>query len=301
MARALHWQEQTETDEVYDLGGLLFNWTDDDGCVWTCDKPEGWDAPTLSTPIDRKAGGHGGYVGQTTFLERTLSFDGMVVCPDRATRLAAHDRLLDAIAGELVGMTLYTDRAEGRSLWVRGTGDPNIRIIGGRTIEFAFVMVAEDPIKFGPTERYGPARLPTGRNDPGRRYPKRYPYRYDQGVISSPSTLTIPNVGTMPGHAVYTITGPVPRPIAQLQSGQFVGLDLDLGPLDTMVADTAAGTITVNGVNRSDALTEGASLPLIPSRTKTNPQGGTVVSFRSGTGGINAAAALYVDTAPSWK
>jgi hypothetical protein len=66
--------------------------------------------------------------------------------------------------------------------------------------------------------------------------------------------------------------------------------------------DTAAGTSTVNGVNRYDAWGAGSVFPLIPAADPIlGTPGGVEVRLRSGTGGVDPNASLTVLTAPSWK
>jgi len=106
--------------------------------------------------------------------------------------------------------------------------------------------------------------------------------------------MTVPNVGDVAAHAVYTVTGPVPQPVIRLGTGEFIALTADLGVLDTWTVDTAAGISAVNGVNRYDAFGAGSTFPLIP-------EGGTEVRLRSLSGGSDPAAGLLVTTAPHWK
>lgn len=496
---------------------IVLNAADAFGCMWACDVPEGWDAPEVTTPIDRRSAGHGGYVGDSTYEARVLTFEGTVAAPTAAALGNAYRRLLSALLGQLSGFLRYTHLDETPApmgLWVRPTGKPRWKAADDRVAEFAFVLVAEDPIKTGSATSAGPVRLPTAAGEGG--YPVggvmpwtvvtsaavnetrrnlvpnptpastnswfgnagtggtaatsfvaaggptgaglfRLTYSvanttaagtspvasivadgrasaplpipvtagqvysaaisartsvaqrlqavlrwYDAagGAVASavgaqavtvantwtrftldaatapagavyaridvatvtgagavpfpigatfdaaqaqlevaaaagtyfdgtaadtptrnyawagaadnspsveqtatffttPSTgaalvAWVPNDGDEDSHAIYTVQGPVPRPRIQLGNGAYVALSADLGADDAWTVDTAAGTSTVNGVNRYDAWGAGSTFPLIPS-------GGVEVRLRSGTGGQDPAAALTVLTAPSWK
>jgi hypothetical protein len=290
-------------DERYAFGDpasplLILNAVDGDGCVWVADVPEGWAFPEIETPVDRRQDGHGGYAGEPTYNPRALSFEGSVSAPTREALRGAYRRLLAAILGSVPGYVRYThlddDGAPG--LWVLPTGKPNWRAVDDRYAEYAFVLVADDPIKTGPAGTYGPVRLPTPGGEGG--YPMGAagivaPYTATGGIVAV-TVAQIPNPGDEDSHAVYAVTGPVPRPRIQLGNGQYVALNTDLAVGDSWTVDTAAGTSTVNGVNRYDAWAAGSVFPLIPP-------GGVEVRLRSATGGTDQAAGLTVTTAPSWK
>jgi hypothetical protein len=301
-------------DERYALGDpanplLILNAVDGDGCVWVADEPEGWAFPEVETPIDRRQDGHGGYAGEPTYNPRTLTFAGSVSAPTRQALRGAYRRLVAAILGSVPAYVRYTqlddDGAPG--LWVLPTGKPNWRALDDRYAEWAFVLVADDPIKTGTANTYGPVRLPTVGGEGG--YPMGaagavQPWTTSGGTVAV-TVAQIPNPGDQESHAVYRVTGPVPRPRIQLGNGQYAALGVDLAALDVWTVDTAAGTSTVNGVNRYDVWGAGSVFPLIPG-SKLNPDGtttpgGVEVRLRSGAGGTDQGAGLTVTTAPSWK
>lgn len=301
-----------EADERYALGNpaaplLTLNAVDSDGCVWICDTPEGWAFPAVATPVDRRQDGHGGYAGEPTYDPRSLSFDGAVSAPSRQALRKAQSRLMAAVLGSVPNYTRYThlddDGAPG--LWtLPATGAPKWRALDERYAEFSFLLVADDPIKTGIANTYGPVRLPAVGGEGGYAMGASggvMPWTAAGGTVAI-TVVQVPNVGDQDSHAVYTVLGPVPRPRIQLGNGQYVSLNADLALGDTWVVDTAAGTSTVNGVNRYDAWGAGSVFPLIPG---ANPilgtPGGVEVRLRSGTGGQDQIAGLTVLTAPSWK
>jgi hypothetical protein len=275
---------------------IVLNAADGYGCLWAADVPDGWDAPTVTTPMDRRQQGHGGYLGESSYEARNLSVEGTVTAPTPAALRAAYRRLLSALLGTLSGFLRYTHLDEDPApmgLWVRPAGKPLWRALDDRVANFGFVLVAEDPIKTGTAASVGPVRLQGTQTEGYLTTPLTAPLTIAGGVTSA-VVGSVPNDGDENAHAQYLISGPVPEPIIQLLSGEYVYLTLTLGELDTALVDTAEGTVTMNGVNRYDAWGAGSTFPLIPP-------GGTEVRVRSNTGGVDPDAGLTVTTAPAWK
>lgn len=272
---------------------ITFGDADADGVMWLAEEPDGWDAPEVSTPMDRRQHGHGGYAGESTFNERVLPVKGSAAAPTSQAAAAARTALVNALMSNLNGWLLWThlDDDPPKSLWVRPDGKPRIEITDGRWLDFTFTVTAEDPIKFGATATYGPTPLPTGL--PARlAIPLTTPLTVLAGT-PAPS-LAVPNDGDEWAHATYAITGPVPAPQVSLDTGEVFALDATLNAGEVAVLDTRSGLVTVNDAHRLDLLSPGSTFPLIPP-------GGTTARFTSGGGGADPAAGLTVTTAPAWK
>lgn len=281
---------------------LVLNAADEFGVMWVCEEPDGWDSPSIDLPLDRRQGGHGAIPGEPTYEERTLSFTGSAEAPTPAAARAARTRLLraflDAVRSGEELLYTHLDEQPARSLYVLPSGQPRVAV-DGRWIDYAFVLVAGDPIKRGADATYGPVRLLSTAAEPGRSYTAGN-RTYMAGLRSYPgggslaaTVAFVPNVGDESAPALFRIAGPVPSPIVQLGTGEYVELNLDLGALDTAEVDTDAGTVYVNGVNRFDALVGRSTFPQIPP-------GGTEVRLRSRIGGSDPTAALTITTTPRW-
>jgi hypothetical protein len=289
-----------EHDQRYALGPpeaplLTLNAADPFGCAWLA-VLDGWDAPEVTTPMDRRPDGHGGFVGASSYEPRSLALEGTVTAPDRPALAAAGRRFLGAILGDLSGFVRFThldDDPAPRGLWVRPVGQPKWDAFSDRAADFACVLLAEDPIRTGTTRTYGPVRGPTTEGEGGYALPVTMP-----AVSAAPAPATtvakVENEGDEAAHATYRIAGPIAQPVVQVSTGEFVFLRLDLGDADTATVDTASGVVDVNGVIRYDAWGPGSTFPLIPP-------GGAEVRLRSYTGGSHPAASLTVDSAPSWR
>jgi hypothetical protein len=300
-----------EYDERYALGPpesplLTLNAADGYGCAWIATL-DGWEAPEVTTPMDRRPDGHGGFVGASSYDPRSLTLDGTVTAPDRPTLAAARRRLLGAVLGDLTGFVRFThldDDPAPRGLWVRPVGQPKWDAFSDRAADFACVLLAEDPIRTGASRTYGPVRVPSTAGEGGYALPLTMPAT---SAAPAPTTTVaiVANDGDEPAHATYRFAGPISQPIAQVSTGEFVFLRLDLGASDVATVDTASGVVDVNGVIRYDAWGPGSTFPLIPGRRLlpdgTETPGGAEVRLRSYTGGPHPAAALYVDSAPSWR
>lgn len=292
-----------EEDQRYVLGDLgapllTLNAVDSAGVLWACEEPQGWDAPAVATAIDRRQNGHGGNVGESYYEERALSFTGSFLAPSGYEARRARDRLRSAVLASLTRLTSYwhLDDEPAKRLLVRPSGQPRIAL-DGPWGDFAFVLVAPDPLKLGEEREYGPIRLPGTAGSTGRSYGRMYPYSYDR-LIGAPY---VENAGDEDGHGRYVLTGPISQPLVQVGlAGEWFALAIDLaGPTPGLAADvaevdTAAGTVTVNGVLRFDVWVTGSTFPLVPAR-------GGVVRLRSRTGDTNQAGSLYVHTAPTWR
>jgi hypothetical protein len=289
---------------------ITFGRPDEYGVAWLAEEPAGWDAPEVDLPLDRKADGHGAFSGEQTYEDRPLAVQGSAEAPSIAEAHRARKRLVSALTSTVRsgGYLLWThlDDDPARSLWVQLDGKPNVAV-DGRWIDYAFVLVAPDPIKFGAWVTYGPVRLPSTDAEPGRSYTAGN-RTYDLGATAATRARTytagatgatvvrVPNDGEEPAPATFTITGPVPRPRVTVESVggiEFVALGFDLGALDVAVIDSDLGTVEVNGVNRYDAFLAGSTFPTIPA-------GGAEVRLRSETGGTDQAAGLVIGTAPRW-
>lgn len=290
---------------------LTFGRVDEHGVAWLAEEPGGWDAPEVDLPLDRKPDGHGAYPGEQTYEDRPLAVQGSAEAPSIAEAHRARRRLLAALTSTVRdgGYLLWThlDDEPAKSLYVQLDGKPNVAI-DGRWIDYAFVLVASDPIKVGGWNTYGPVRLPSTASEPGRSYiagTRTYDLgataetrgrSYPGGGNAAATVVHVPNLGEEPAPATFTITGPVPHPRITVEAPggtEFVALGFDLGALDVAVIDSDLGIVEVNGVNRYDAFGAGSTFPLIPP-------GGAEVRLRSATGGTDQAAGLVVGTAPRW-
>ena len=279
-----------------EVGGvplLVLNDQDEQGCLWACDEPEGSHAPAAVTPMDDRPYGDGAYAGETTFEPRPLTWEGTTTCPDRPALFAAMQRLR-TVASTRVPV-LYTQAGyPPKSLWLRATGQPKMRPFEGMAFDWAFTLVAEDPLWFDAAE-LAPEVVATRTiglplSQSGRIYNKVYNYVYGS---SSATDLSIVNAGDEWAQALFTITGPVVNPvILNATTGEFLGVIVELGANDTLTVDTASELMTYNGQPFYAPTTLGSSMPRLAP-------GANVLRWSAAAN--NTQARLTVATASTWK
>lgn len=294
-----------EQDERYVLGPpsaplLVLNDVDAFDCAWVADEPAGWAAPSVSTPVDRRQGGHGGFRGQPYFEERVLTVEGTVTAPSRTAMRAARDRLFGTVLGNLGRDLRYThiDEQPSRGLWVvPASGQPQWSWVDDRCADFQFLLLAEDPLKTGDPERVGPVHPADTAQEGGREGTRQYAgggRTYGGASTVAVTVAHVPNAGDEAAHAVYEVLGPISRPIISVGDDEYATVEINLTARDVLRIDTATGEVAVNGGGRYDAWGAGSTFPLIAA-------GGSEVRLRSATGQRYPDAQLYVTSAPTWK
>lgn len=272
---------------------LVLNATDADGVQWWSDEPDGWQAPEAVTPVDTRESGDGGYAGPTSFAVRTLSFGsdqtGVVTAPDRRAAQRAAARLLSVLQSRDPVLYVQPGPDGDQALWLRASGLPKLRYLRPEVFEWAAVMVADDPLRFDPRGTSESAGLPMATG--GYHWPVIGNKVYGIGSAES-GTLTLTNAGDENSPAVYTLTGPLTSPTAlNATTGAWFTLTRTLGPTETAVVDTRAGTAQVNGVSVFGDLRGGFPV-IVPGDNRIQ---------WSHAGAANTLATLTVATTSTWK
>lgn len=275
---------------------------DEQGCQWQVDEPTGWDASEAVTPMDQRQYGDGAYAGETTFRPRVLSFGnpqtGVTVAPTRELAAAAMQRL-KAIAQTRYPV-LYTQSGyPAQSLWLRASGKPNMRWLSDVAFEWAFVMVADDPFRFDAAQLAEPLTTQLPGPVGGFAYDLTYPLGY--GSVLPSGSVRATNRGDETSQAVYTLRGPVPRPtVYSRRTGASFTIDRTLAANELVVADTATGQVTLNGVPILDDLI-GDLPPILPGDNVLQWSGGSGDPALDELGPNNQRARLWVATTSTWK
>lgn len=78
---------------------------------------------------------------------------------------------------------------------------------------------------------------------------------------TSGNSWTTTNAGNTVSRPVFTITGPIRNPrIENATTGEYIRLNLNVGPTDTLVIDMNTGVVTLNGTtSRVSAIAHGSS------------------------------------------
>lgn len=260
-------------------------------------KLAGWgDMPDIRLGNKPRNSGHGSTPGNMFAQERVVTWD-FKMWPDRAGFEAACDALERATAivrGTAEFPLVIRTRGVRRMVYARCTRRvlPEDRLFYAGIPEGALQFVASDPRRYDVDELTVTISGPTPGSG-GLTYPLSYPLDY--GTPGAPSTAIASNAGTTETHPVLTFAGPMTNPRAVNSTLgwalEFV-LDLPLG--QTLVVDTWAGTVLLNGTTdrlytRSDFavpiahfwLDPGDNNLLLAPASINGPEAGLSVAWRS--------------------
>lgn len=96
----------------------------------------------------------------------------------------------------------------------------------------------------------------------GARAPFTFPLSFGG---SSGGLVTVTNAGNYPAQPVLLIQGPMTRPMILNQAtGQFMRLNITLGPTDVLTVDMQGKLVRLNGVNRNNAIDSGSVFYALP-------------------------------------
>lgn len=215
------------TGLIVSLGGITFNTEvpDADGALWTCGEIVGWDSPPMRLQGLPPTGRHGQVAGQSLYGPRALVIPGTCAVDTRAAQEVARYKL--AAATNLLGPTgtLVVNEVAPKQAAVMRSG--NLRMKdwpGAHAFEFEAPLLAPDPRKLSTT------------------------------LTTAAIAATVTNAGTFDTWPVLTVVGSAAGPIQVTKGGKTVRLNGALTGGQTLVADFATATVTINGVARNDVV-----------------------------------------------
>ncbi|MGE0399948.1 MAG: hypothetical protein AB7T06_24750 [Kofleriaceae bacterium] len=125
-------------------------------------------------------------------------------------------------------------------------------------------FTANDPLVYSSTLRQASAGLPSP--TAGLTFPVTFPVTFG---ASTGGSMSVTNAGNYITAPVITITGPVTNPtVTFVASGQFMTVNITLGPSDVLVIDMANRSVMLNGTaSRYNLVTTGSQFWGIPPGT----------------------------------
>jgi hypothetical protein len=153
------------------------------------------------------------------------------------------------------------------------------------TLEFT----CTDPMKYSAQAKKGTASTPVVPE--AEPYGSAYGFAYSQSIGLS-GTFKAENLGNSPAPVVYTMVGPVNRPVIALgdsQGQRATQFNVQLTAADRLVVDTARNSVTVNGADRFGSA-NGALVADLVMRP-----GETTVAFTGETPGGSTAPTLTAE------
>ncbi|MFI9063056.1 phage distal tail protein [Streptomyces sp. NPDC053429] len=236
----------------------------------------GWeDSPGVDSGTVNRSDAHGAYPGRLLAQPRTITLDDMVIRTE-PRRMGAAVRALRAATAlrddeqPLVVMLddepplLCFARCLRRSIPL-GVGGYAVGVVQGAALQFE----ATDPRRYSLIEQQAETHLASS---------------------GPPAPLHAVNAGDAPAHPVITVRGPLSLPsLTNTGTGQVIEYDIDLGADDTLLVDTAAGTVTLNG---KESVLHTAMARSTLEQLYTLPPGPSSLLFRAAPGAIDPRASM---------
>lgn len=234
---------------VYTLATWQGNVTDDYGVDWVVTDEQGWSSsPPVRTSLEERGSGDGAWSGPGFYGSRVISLSGTAVAPDKATMLAAKDRLKASIGPRSLVQLQVAEEHMTRVANVRLSDQIDITDRSSYVFEFALALVAPDPRRYSPTPVTATAVLPATVVT-GRTYPRVYPLGYGGLVGGSNTSVFIDQAGDYDQTpATIVFTGPLINPrVEHPESGKHLTFQLTLGYDETLVVDLGNQTALLGG------------------------------------------------------
>jgi hypothetical protein len=243
---------------------------DNDGTVWFMAPLDGWhEAPTPRLNLEPRPSEHGAFDGNAYNDPRVVTITGKAVATSLANAKRARD-IVASVCGDpslgLQTMTVYTAGNPALQAAVRRSGITKTAPIGGSYgFVFSIIVTAPDPRRYSTTLLQPSVGLPLPGSG-GLAFPLVFPLTFGSGAAGGQMTLT--NGGTTAVWPVWSVLGPVDGlSITNLTTGQTLTFDptFSIPAGQTLVIDTDARSVKLQGVNRRDALVTAGWFQLLPT------------------------------------
>jgi hypothetical protein len=279
---------------VYTLGTWQGNVTDDYGVDWVVETEDGWSSsPPVRAVLEERQGGDGGWSGPGLYSPRVITLSGKALAPDRASMLAAKDRVKAAIGPRTPRDLIVEEAHLTRRAQVRLSDQIDISDWGAQAFNWSVIVTAADPRRYTAAATYLTG-LPS--EPGGRSYPRSYPYNYGAYSPGQTGAVVIVQEGDYDlTPAQITIRGPVMTPrVAHVQTGRSLAFNLTLTADQTLVLDLGAQTALLNGTaSRAGTIMPGSAwFGLVP--------GSNEIQFRGTDTDAAADPLMTVIAASAW-
>lgn len=227
------------------LGSLQLSVVDDAGVTWLPTDVKGWSSPGVRAELASRQADHGAWASPGYLNARPISIEGLIAAPSTAARDAAVEQLYAAVA--LTDTVLVVGETIPKQVTVRRSGEVLVDPVNPYSATYSFAVTAADPRRYSTVLQSQMTGLPSVTG--GLTLPITVPI-----TISTTSTgggFTLSNAGTIATRPVFTLLGPAASPVitATRPDGTIYQLAYSqtLGAGDTLVIDTAAHSVILNG------------------------------------------------------
>lgn len=244
---------------------------------------EGWaDLPNVRNNNQDRARAHGEHPGLQLASGRAVTVSGIIADRDNAEQLLQalddatpiYDATLIDLAITDLGRTLHTPASLLRRAIPR-------EVATGRMATWALQWQCPDPLRYG-DEQNLTTGLPSA--GAGLTYPLSYPLSY--GAAGGTGQIMLTNPGNAAAPILFEVTGPLPVGYEISAGGQRILHPATIAAGQTVVIDTAAGTVLVEGTSNRRAELAWADWLSVP------PGGSLTVQFAALDGSSDPAAQL---------
>lgn len=249
-----------------DLGAVPLGGVDGTGVAWHLQDLDGWDSPEVRAEVQQRQADHGAWASPVYLGERPITLAGKIEAPDLATLDDAMDRLRQAVA--LTDTTLTVYESVPKQCTVRRSGKLLIKATSDRIAEYSVLVTAADPRRYATALDQLTTALPSTTG--GLTPPLTPPLTISATTVAG--QVDALNSGSFETRPVFTIAGPVQAPqiLAQMPDATVRQLSYSetLASGDTLVIDTDAHTVTLNGTaSRRRYLSTPGGWPTIPANS----------------------------------
>ena len=252
-----------------------------------------YSVPDSKSDIHERTNGHGAHgIAVDWKSSLVLEMDGWF-------RGAAWLSMMNALratasTGRMVTVSVTDDDGTtSRSVSVRRfvpTPDP-----GARVCEFSLLMVALDPLRYGPAVSVSTG-LPTAGT--GITYPISYPITY--GVAGDPGRVTVSNAGTAPTYSILEITGGMSGgfELTEISTGRVLRFERPVPYGSTVYLNPRTGRASIDGQSDVSGSLTRADWWSVPAATNGIP-GSRTIQFNA-LGVVTGTPSLTARTAPAY-
>lgn len=228
-----------------DLGALELGAVDDAGVAWHLQVLEGWDGSDQRSEYSARQADHGAWASPVYLSQRPIALEGNIEAPSLAMLDAAIEQLI--AAASLTDTTLTVYETVPKRATVRRSGKPLIKPITNRIAAYSIAVTAADPRRYSTVLQSQSTGLPSVTG--GLTLPITLPITIS--TTSTGGSITLTNEGSISTRPVLTVTGPAAMPVIVCERPDGFTVQLaysqSLGSGDTLVIDTAAHSVVLNG------------------------------------------------------
>jgi len=267
-------------------GGDTNGTLDAHGVRWRIRRFDGWhEGPPPRVSLTDRPGEHGAFDGPAFLRPRILTLEGVATATSLTSALRARDIVASVLGDPALGLSALVVRKTGRPdmrMLVRRSDETKTSAEGPLIVKWSLILVAPDPRRYANDLSSQAIGLPVAGSG-GLVFPLTFPLTFGTGLTGGQMALT--SAGTIATWPTWMVLGPVTGPVVtNLDTGQKLEFDttFTVPSGQTMLIDTDAKTVLLQGINRRDRLFVAQWFNLPPG----------VTNIRFGSASVSDPAAL---------